>query len=78
MNKYDLIAWAKSKKKGYWIFLGFIAFFIILAIVCALIAMHLCGYSLASWINEFYPILVIIGASILVIGAGIGLMKMRK
>lgn len=78
MSKYDLIAWAKSKKKGYWIFLGFIAFFIILAIVCALVAMHLCGYSLASWINEFYPILVIVLSFILVIGAGIGLMKMRK
>lgn len=78
MNKYEFKAWVKSKKKSYWIYLGVIATFVLIAIISLLVAMYMTGYTLASWIAEFYPILVITLSIVIIIIVAVVLAKLRK
>ena len=56
----------KSVKKSTWIFWSIMLAFIVLAIVLGIIAMYLCGYTLITWISQFYPWLIF-GIAILII-----------
>lgn len=78
MNKYQFKAWAKSKKKSYWWFVGGITAFVIIALVCGVIGMYASGYTLISWFSKFYAPFVIIGAVVILVVIYILLRKLRK
>lgn len=78
MNKYELKAWAKSKKKSYWWFLGGITAFIIIALVAGIIGMYASGYTLISWFSKFYAPVVIVLAVVIIVVLYITLSKLRK
>lgn len=78
MKKYLLKDKIKKIKKSTWIFWGIMTAFVILAIAVLLVAMHLCGYTLARWLNQFGAYLVIIIAVILLIVGSAVLIYFRK
>lgn len=70
--------WFSSISKKTWIYVGCISGFLVLAVACLFVWMHLCGYTLASWLAKFWPTLVIIGAVALVVVLAVLLLKMKK
>lgn len=78
MNKYELKAWAKSKNKKYWVFTGIIAVFILIALICGVVAMYMSGYTIISWFAKFGWICLIVLALGVVIGLGIYFISLRE
>ena len=78
MNKYDIKLWIKSKNKKYWVLTGIILSFIILGIVCGIIAMYSCGYTLITWFAKFGWICLIVLALGVIAALGILFIKARK
>lgn len=49
----------KSIKPHTWFFIGGITLFMIIGLICGIIAIYSCGYDLASWLAKFYPWVII-------------------
>lgn len=52
--------------------------FILVGVICGIIAMYMCGYTLASWLAKFYPWLIIGFLTIAIIAIGVYIMAVRK
>ena len=52
--------------------------FLMLGVISGIIAMHLCGYTLASWLAKFYPWLIIGILLIAILAIGAYIMMVRK
>lgn len=78
MKKYEIKQKLKSISKGTWIFLGIMTFFVILAIALLLLAMHLCGYNLITWLMKFGGWLILVIVILLVIIATVLFSKFSK
>lgn len=70
--------WLSNVQKKTWIFVGIIAGFVALAIAALIVWMHLCGYTIASWLSKFWPTLTIIGSLALAGLLAFILFKLRK
>lgn len=77
MNKENIRIWFKSKSRTYWVLTGIIAGFIIIGIVCGIIAMYASGYTIVSWFLKFGWLCVIIIGLLAVIGLGALFIKTR-
>ena len=65
MNKYQLKKKLKNTPMSTWLYRLAILGVIIIAIVCSLIAMHLCGYTLATWFAKFYGYVVLVSIGVI-------------
>lgn len=68
----------KSVKKSTWIFWGIMITFVIIGIALGIVAMYLCGYTLLSWLENFYPWVILIAAILLAIIATYFYWRYRK
>lgn len=69
MKKYELKDRIRKVSVGAWIFYGIMLTFIIVAIILLFVAMHLCGYNLATWLQQFGGwIVVLVVVVILLVG----------
>ena len=78
MNRYELKAWAKSKSKGFWWFIGGMSVFLVIAITCGIIAMYMSGYTFISWMAQFGWLVLIVAVIILIVILGIIYLKFRE
>lgn len=67
-KKLEIKHWFKRLTKKDWLIFG--GFIIVLAVIitCILVAMHLCGYSLADWLAKYYPWVVMTTVIVVMIG----------
>ena len=70
--------WLSTIQRKTWIFAGVIAGFVVLAVACLLIWMHLCGYTLAEWFAKYWPTLAVLGALVLMGAFALVFYKLRK
>lgn len=78
MRFLKLKMWLASISKKTWIYVGCISGFVVLAITCLFIWMHLCGYTLASWLAKFWPTVVVLLAVVIAIALIVVFFKMKK
>ena len=78
MKKYLLKQKIKSITPSTWIFIGVLAFFVILAIVLIIVGLHINGYSFSKFFTRFGAYIVICLVAILGIGVAFLLTNLRK
>ena len=78
MKLLKLKMWLASINKRTWAFVGAIAGFVILALAGLFVWMHMCGYTLISWLAKFWPTLVVVLAVVIAIVLLVVYFKMKK
>ena len=78
MEKYEIKARLKAVKKSTWVFLSIMTFFVVLAIVLILVAMHLSGYSLIAWLGKFGGWIILVLSVVLLLVLAFAFYKFRK
>lgn len=77
-KKIDLKNKIKTTPKKKWIIIGGFVLVFIVIIACLLVAMYMSGYTLASWMAQFYPWVIMTVAVLFVIIFTILFFKSRK
>lgn len=70
--------WLASISKRTWAYVAAISAFVILAIAGLFVWMHMCGYTLASWLGRFWPTLVVVSVAATAVILGLVFFKIRK
>lgn len=78
LNRVILQEKIKDTSIGTWIFLGIMFMFIVGAITCIVVAMHLCGFTLITFLKKFYAWVILVVVFILVALLIFAFNKFRK
>ena len=70
--------WLASISKATWIYVIVIAALIAVAIACLAVWMHICGYTLASWLGKYWPILTLAAVTVVAVALFLIFLGMRK
>ena len=71
-------AWLASVSKKTWIYVGCIAGFVAIAVICLLVWMHLSGYTVAEWMARYYMWIILIGIALILAVLAFIFSKMRR
>lgn len=70
--------WLASISKRTWAYIGIIAGFIAVAVAGLFVWMHLCGYTLASWLEKFWPTVLVVVVALIALIMFLIYLKMKK
>ena len=67
-----------SVGKKTWIYIGIVAAFVVLAVVCLFVWMRLCGYTLSEWLAKYWPWIAVVAFAAVDLASTLALIGMRK